>query len=226
MDRSLELFESIKANDAAKTRELLSLDPTLANARMDSGLTAVLLAVYYGRKEIVELLLASGARLNLFEASATGKLDRVEEILNEQPDLVNEYAPDGFTPLGLASFFGHTEVVRLLLARRAQVNIASNNPQRVMPLHSAVAARHFAIAQALLEHGAEVNAKQQEGFTPLHEAAQNGQLEMVQLLLQHGADVDAPKDDGQTALAIAEQHGRQDVADLLRQHGAIAVIAH
>ena len=221
IDTSSEIFEAIKANDAAKAQELLVRDPALANARMDSGLSAVLLAAYYGRQEIVELLLASGARLNLFEASAVGKLDRVAEILNDQPDLVNDYASDGFTPLGLASFFGHAGVVKLLLERDAKVNIASNNAQHVMPLHSAVAARHLEIAEALLEHGADANAKQQDGITPLQEAAQNGQVEMARLLLKHGADVNARKDDGQTALAMADQHGRQDVADLLRRHGAI-----
>lgn len=215
-----ELFESIKANDAIRAQELLSLDPELANASLEGGPSVVLLAAYYGRKEIVELLLASGARLNLFEASAVGKLDRVDEILHDRPGMLNEYAPDGFTPLGLASFFGHTEVVKLLLARGAQVNLASNNAQHVMPLHSAVAARHFDIAKLLVEYGADVNAKQQEGYTPLHEAAQNGQLEMVMLLLEHGADPDGRMDDGRTPLTLAEQYGREQVADLLRRRGA------
>lgn len=225
MDGSQELYDSIKANDAGKAAEVLSRDPALANAKLQGDLSAILLAAYYGRQEIVDLLLASGAQLNIFEASAVGRTDRVVEILDRQPSLANEYAPDGFTPLGLASFFGHVEIVKLLLLRGGQVNTASNNSQRVMPLHSAVASRHLAIAQALLEHKADVNARQQDGFTPLHEAAQNGQLEMVELLLRHGAAVDVPKDDGQTALALAEQYGHQEVVDLLRRHGAIATKA-
>lgn len=219
-DRSQELYGSIKANDAAKAADLLSRDPALANAKLEEGLSAVLLAAYYGRREIVDLLLASGARLNIFEAAAVGKTDRVLEILDNQPNLVDEYAPDGFTPLGLASFFGHAEIVDLLLTRGANVNTASNNSQRVMPLHSAVASRHLAIAQALLDHNADVNAKQQDGFTPLHQAAHNGQLEMVELLLRHGASLDAAKDDGQTALALAEQYGHREVAEFLRRQGA------
>lgn len=225
MHGSQELYDSIKANDAGKAAEVLSRDPALANAKLQGDLSAVLLAAYYGRQEIVDLLLESGAQLNIFEASAVGRTDRVVEILDRQPSLANEYAPDGFTPLGLASFFGHVEIVKLLLLRGAQVNTASNNSQRVMPLHSAVASRQLAIAQALLEHKADVNARQQDGFTPLHEAAQNGQLEMVELLLRHGAAVDVPKDDGQTALALAEQYGHQEVVDLLRRHGAIATKA-
>lgn len=220
INTSTEIFEAIRTNDAAKARELIVQDPSLVNARMESGLSTVLFATYYGRKEIVELLLAGGAQLDLFEAGAVGKVDRVAEILDGQPLCVNDYAADGFTPLGLASFFGHAAVVTLLLERGAEVNAASKNAQRVMPLHSAVAARHFSIATILLDRGADANAKQQEGITPLQEAAQTGQVEMVELLLKHGADVEAKKDDGQTALAIAEQYGRQDAAELLRRYGA------
>ena len=60
-----------------------------------------------------------------------------------------------------------------------QVDVPSRNGLCVMPLHSAVAAQNLLISQALLEHGAPVNAPQQEGYMPLHEAAQSGQLEMI-----------------------------------------------
>ncbi len=221
MDPTQEMVNAIKANEIEKVRELVDADSSLATTKTALGISPILLAAYYGRAEIARMLRErSGGQMDIFEAAATGANDRIEQILNEDPSLVNAFAPDGFQPLGLASFFGHLDVVECLLARRAEVNTASRNAQRVMPLHSAVASQQLDIAAALLSKGADVNAKQQDGFTPLHEAAQNGQVEMVKLLLQYGADVNATKDDGKTALDLAREHGHKEVVELLQQHGA------
>ena len=56
----------------------------------------------------------------------------------------------------------------------------------LMPLHSAVANRNVAIARMLVEHGADVNAAQQDDFTPLMEAAQNGDLEGMSAPVKKG----------------------------------------
>jgi ankyrin repeat protein len=225
MSANLDLLEAVKAGDVERVKALLEPDPALVNARDDSGSSAVLLGVYYGRKNVVELLLSYKPYMNLFEASAAGDLKRIKALLEEDPDLerdrVNSFAHDGFTPLGLASFFGHGGVVEYLLSRGAEANLASRNRMQVMPLHSAVAGRHIGIARTLLEHGADVNAAQQDGFVPLHGAAQNGQADMIELLLEYGADVNAQNAEGLTALAIAVQEGHAGAAELLRQHGAM-----
>src|SRR6185503_20618238 len=96
------------------------------------------------------------AALNIFEAAASGRRDRVAALVDAQPAIVNAYADDGFQPLGLAAFFGHTGVVEFLLGRGAAVNSPSNNAQNVMPLHSAAAGRHLAIVNLLLDRGADV----------------------------------------------------------------------
>jgi ankyrin repeat protein len=138
-------------------------------------------------------------------------------LLDAEPALAQAYADDGFQPLGLAAFFGHADVVNLLLERGAPVNAASRNAQRVMPLHSAVAGQHLAVAQALVAAGADVNATQTDDFTPLQGAAQNGQMEMVRLLLQAGADPGMRQRDGQSALDIAREYHHTDVAALLAE---------
>ncbi|HEX8772262.1 MAG TPA: ankyrin repeat domain-containing protein [Pyrinomonadaceae bacterium] len=212
------IIEAIKTGDVARVHEMLDADPQLAGSRNENGVSAVLLATYYGRNEIADALIERGAALDIFEAAAVGRAGRVEEILAARPELVNEYADDGFTPLGLASFFCQGAVASLLIERGADVNAASRNAQRVAPLHSAVSRRQTMIAEALLAHGANVNARQESGVTPLHQAAHNGQAEMVRLLLAHGADVQARMDDGQTPLSMALETGDEEVVALLREH--------
>lgn len=215
-----EMIDAVKAGDELKVKSLLEANPDTARARDESGNSAILLATYYGRKNIAELLRAHDVEMSIFEAAAVGDLERVAALAEDDPTRVNAFSHDGYTPLGLASFFGHEAIAHDLLARGAEVNVASRNRLQVMPLHSAVAGRHLQIAKALLEHGAGVNAAQQDGFRPLHGAAQNGQEEMVLLLLDHGADIDAKSGDGQTALSIAQAEGHDLVVDLLRRRGA------
>lgn len=217
METTQQFFEAIQTNDVEKLRTLLAAEPGLVNARTSSGISGILLATYYNRSTMVHELLAFNQQLDIFEAAATGHAERVATLLDEQPERANAIAPDGFTPLGLAAFFDHLDIVELLLARGANVNLSSQNAQHVMPLHSAVAIQSIAITQALLAHGADVNATQADDFTPLQEAAQNGQMAMVKLLLEHGAKVDARMASGKTAFDIAQEVGHHAVAAFLQQ---------
>ena len=212
----LEFFNAIKSGSQRVVEEMLIQQPHLAGARDMGGMSAVLTALYYQEPEIATLLIEYGAPLNLFEASAAGRIDTVGEILDAAPAQVNAWAPDGFQPLGLACFFGHSGLVELLLARGAEVRSSSHNLLNVQPLHSAVAGQHLEIARLLLEAGADANARQGENFTPLHGAAQNGQIEMIQLLLVHGADPRAANDEGKTAFDIAHEAGHPQAAALVK----------
>ncbi len=74
MDMAQEFIEAIQAGDTVKVEELLDQDAALVNAKSESGLSAVLLAIYYGRPAIGELLITRGAALDIFEASASAGL--------------------------------------------------------------------------------------------------------------------------------------------------------
>jgi ankyrin repeat protein len=217
-----EFLKAVTQGEVEKVKEMLKTDPQLSQAKDPRGVSAILKAVYVGQKEVVEVLLASGLELNVFEAAATGQTERVRSLIKKDASLANAFSPDGFTPLGLAVFFGHRETVEMLLAAGAEVNTASRESMKVTPLHSAAAARQAAIARVLIAHGANVNAAQSEsGFTPLHEAALNGDLEFARLLVEHGADVNAEMKDGKTPLGFALEQNKTEMVAFLRERRAV-----
>jgi ankyrin repeat protein len=195
-DTATRVFELIEAGDVDGLRALLAAEPGAAEATRDDGTSALLWARYQFELDAVEALLEVKPRLSAFEAAAVGRTDALRAELARDPSLATAYAPDGFTALGLASFFGHREAVEVLLAAGARVNDASRNAMHVSPLHSALAGSDPGIVHLLLDAGADVNAIQADGYTPLHEAAQNGDQAMSERLVAAGADPRARLDDG------------------------------
>ncbi len=218
-----ELVAAVRANDAAKVRAVLGRNPFIARTKTSNG-TVVLTAKYHGAEDALAALLEHTPedRLNLYEASALGRAARLKTILGQSRAKVNEPNAEGFTPLGLAAFFGHVDAVRVLLDHGAAVNGRDRSRFANTALDAAVAANHADVVKALLAAGAEVNVRDSANYTPLHKAAQHGNLEIVRLLLEHKADVTAVRDGGATPLADALAKGHADVAALLRQHGATA----
>ena len=177
--------------------------------------SAILQARYEGREDDLRALLAARPELDVFEAAAVGESERVHELLASDPARVHAWSDDGFTPLHLACFFDHPELVESLLAAGADVAAVARNPMRVQPLHSAAAGAGARVVAALLERGAEVNARQQGGFVPLHAAAQNGDSDVARLLLDRGADASLATDVGKTARDLAHEAGHAELALLL-----------
>ncbi|THF84772.1 ankyrin repeat domain-containing protein [Deinococcus sp. KSM4-11] len=214
-DAERELFLAIQANDGVQVRALVRGDPALLRAVSPMGVSPVLFATYYRKHDMAHVLIDEGATLDIFEAAAVGDAARVQALTAREAGLVSAVSADGFTPLGLAAFFGRAEVAQHLLERGADVNAVSRNPMRVQPLHSAVAGNHEALARLLVAAGAEVNAVQQDDFTPLMAAAQNGNAALVVFLLAAGAAAGAVTSDGRTAGSLAREEGHTEVMALL-----------
>ena len=85
---------------------MVSADPALIDARGRTGESAILTAVYHRQKEIVNLLVARGATMTVFEACAAGEVERVERLIASDRSAINGFSADGWTPLHLAAFFG------------------------------------------------------------------------------------------------------------------------
>jgi ankyrin repeat protein len=215
---SQEFFEAVRAGDRGRVETLLSANAGLLGAKDEKGLGAYTAAKYSGRNELAALLLERGVELDLFAACMAGARERAVELIADEPELVKTYSHDGWTPLHLACFFGHPTLAETLIAQGAGVNVRSDNKMQNMPLHAAAGGRSKDAVRILLEHGAEVNARQEGGWTALHAASQNGDAEMVRLLIAAGADVQIRAANQQNALDLALTKGHPAVVEVLEAY--------
>ncbi|MEO8379760.1 MAG: ankyrin repeat domain-containing protein [Acidobacteriota bacterium] len=214
-----ELTDAIKAGQVARVNALVDADASLLEAA-ENGVTPVLLAIYHGRREIADLLVARGAPVSFPEACALGLVSRAQEMLANDPSLRDARSADGFPATGLAIFFGHGELARWLIGQGADVHAAATNTAGVAPVHAAAAVCDHETMRLLLERGADPNARQQGQFTPLHAAASGGDVAMATLLLDHGARRDAKTGDDLTVADMARKYGKAEFAAWIETQGS------
>ena len=209
------LEEYIQTGNANELNALLTTNPSLASQKTSQQISPLMLSCYYKKRELSDIILKHVPEISIFEASALGKYELITEFLTRNPELLNDFSEDGFTPLSLAAYFGNEDVIRYLLLQGSDPNIPSRNGYNVYPIHSAVAANYTIIAKMLLEAGADINVVQMSGSTPLHSAAHNGNIELLIVLLEAGAKVDAKMEDGKTPADKASEKGFTEIAKIL-----------
>jgi len=209
-------FRAVVEGNADALEAALDKDPSLAGDANADGVSLLRWALYHGRRDLADAILAHDPPLDVFDAAAIGRAERLSKVVHHDRSLASARSSDGFTPLHLAAFLGTAECAAILLSVGADPAAVASGPMMVQPLHSAAAAGNVDVARLLLDAGAPVDATQSGGFTPLHAAARSGNVPLVDLLLDRGADVSRSTDAGQTAADLAADAGHADLATRLR----------
>ncbi len=210
---STALAETVadKGNNIAMARALLDLGADV-NAVDSRGRSVLDLALKRGApKELIALLKSRGAKsaqdLDPGEVKTRGS-ERNYFFLNTK------------SPIHVAAAKGELDNVKELLAQRPEDVKAQDEKNQYTPLHWAAANGHVEVMQYLIEHGADISARDKNGTTPIHLAAENDQIEALKFLLDHGADVGARNDWQWTPLHYCAFHDAQDTARMLIAAGA------
>lgn len=185
-------------------------------------------------------------RSALLRASEKGNVEAVKILLDASTP-VNGYLL--ISPVHVAAFWGHLNVVRLLVEAGADINNKKNSgmvvgmglfPESIhiarklyklgyqdligcdfTPLLLAIIGRQTEVAKYLINNGADLNIRVIgcNLTTPLHFAAQYS-YELCELLIEKGAEINAVDDNWKTPLKWAKRAGQDGIVKLLKSHGA------
>ncbi|KAK6487546.1 hypothetical protein HHUSO_G8755 [Huso huso] len=200
--------------------EVLVKHEAKVNALDHLGQTALHRAAHCGHLQTIRLLLSSGCdplivSLQGFSASQMGN-ENVQQVLQEGVLIGNS---DSDRQLLEAAKSGDSEVVKKLCTLQ-NVNCRDIEGRLSTPLHFAAGYNRVAVVEYLLQHGADVHAKDKGGLVPLHNACSYGHYEVAELLVTHGAVVNVADLWRFTPLHEAAAKGKYEICKLLLQHGA------
>ena len=188
-------------------------------AKSGTNQPALMIAVYRGRRDIVDVLVTSGAYIDdrnfdnmqsIDVASFSGHLDIVTYL-----SCPKEYAVDSHYRVPI-DFRCNTDLhltdslqtMESLIKNGA--DIEAENVDGLRPIHYAVRTGIVELVELLIQSGANLDAADIYGNTPLHEAACRG-LDVVGLLVQHEAKLNVQNIDGKTPLHIAIERQQSNV---------------
>jgi ankyrin repeat protein len=165
------------------------------NKKEDGGdnNTPLIIASEEGRKEIVELLLKSGADIN---------------GINKKRE----------TALICAACKGRYETSKILI--NGNVNINAADADRDTALICAAQEGYDEIVEMLIKAGADLNRKNKKGLTAIAQASSHGYTEIVEVLIKAGADVNTGDNSGVTPIRMASVNNYDDIVELLAEAGA------
>ena len=108
-----------------------------------------------------------------------------------------------------AVFYGHVEVIRLLLSWKARTDLQDCDGRSAL-----MKAKVKATAKLLLDNGVQVDVQDDDGSYALLEAIEGRCYDVAELLLEYGANAEILSDDGESALMIFERKTGSDYVSL------------
>ncbi|XP_073442034.1 poly [ADP-ribose] polymerase tankyrase-2 isoform X1 [Dendrobates tinctorius] len=204
-------------NDVA---EVLLKHEAKMNAVDNLGQTCLHRAAHSGHLQTCRILLNSGCdpaivSLQGFTALQMGS-ESVQQLLQEGLSVSNT---DADRQLLEAAKAGDMETIKKLCNTQT-VNCRDVEGRQSTPLHFAAGYNRVAVVEYLLQHGADVHAKDKGGLVPLHNACSYGHYEVAELLVKHGAVINVADLWKFTPLHEAAAKGKYEICKLLLQHGA------
>jgi ankyrin repeat protein len=160
----------------------------------------------------------------LVEAARENDLPEVERLLSVGAHVDAKGKFDGVTPLHMACYRGHVQVVKDLREHGADIELEDCVGRT--PLHWACLNGHVAVVIELLSpndsngatsRGANIEAKDYDGDTPLHKASWRGHLPVVKALVRGGAKILARNNYGGLPIHEAVRRGKSEVSKYLFQ---------
>lgn len=161
--------------------------------------------------------------IKLYNAAARGELEIVKKLIAADAPIDFRYPEeDHWTPLQVAAYQGHTDVVKALADAGASIEL--KNDAGYTALYAAIKLGNLDTVKYLVEkRGADVNTTTLSGSTPLIEAARMGRaidnVEIVKFLLNWSANpvnLDLKTKTGETALSLAQENGLTKIVKLIQ----------
>ena len=219
---NVELNNAVLADDQVRVAYLLEKKHASVSAQDLQGETPLHHALIHRSPSMVAFLIAHGADVNLRDRDGWTPLmtaaycdDAADvKVLIAHGGDPNAVSAQNFTPLGIAVQYGKDQAAVALIGAGADPGRAVGDGGYT-PLMLATANHAQALARALIQKGADVNAHNGGGVTALMIAAANSRADMVELLVRAGANVKAQSERGDTALSIARAKGDEKVIRLL-----------
>ncbi|KAJ8543342.1 hypothetical protein K7X08_005865 [Anisodus acutangulus] len=187
------------------------------NSNDYQGRTPLHIAAIHGHVEVIQFLVSVGSDTHMLDAQGwtplhfaahQGHVEAVGFLLNHSTIAKYTVTKQGKTAYELATNKGHCKLYDLL--------------QLGDTLHRAARKGDVADIKKCIAEGANVNGRDQNGWTPLHRAAFKGRIEGVKLLIKHGAKLDVVNYCGNAPLYLAIEAGHKEVAMYLIAQGAKA----